>query len=123
MPISLAMWLAGVPTLLLRLPGRWHCPYKAATTTIPIVAITADPIARGLVSSLARPDRNVTGISSDAGFEFYGKVLGLLAEAVPSEIAAPPRCAMKSRRFMMYQPSKPVGNNSMLAAKRARPHG
>jgi len=37
---------------------------KAATTTIPIVFITgSDPIATGLVKSLARPEANVTGVS------------------------------------------------------------
>ena len=71
------------PDLIVATSGLIALVFKAATTTIPIVAVAADPIARGLVSSLARPDGNVTGISSDVGFEFYGKVLGLLAEAVP----------------------------------------
>jgi putative ABC transport system substrate-binding protein len=55
--------------------------FKAATTTIPIAAITADPIALGLVSSLARPGGNITGVSVDAGIEVMGKRLGLLLEA------------------------------------------
>jgi putative ABC transport system substrate-binding protein len=37
--------------------------FAAATTTIPIVAIIADPIALGLVTSLARPGGNLTGVS------------------------------------------------------------
>jgi putative tryptophan/tyrosine transport system substrate-binding protein len=38
---------------------------KSATTTIPIVMISvADPLGAGLVSSLARPDGNVTGLSA-----------------------------------------------------------
>ena len=37
---------------------------KAATATIPIVFITGvDPVATGLVSNLARPEANVTGVS------------------------------------------------------------
>ena len=36
---------------------------RAATTTIPIVTITEDLVEDGLSSSLARPDRNVTGVS------------------------------------------------------------
>src|SRR5450755_2603085 len=56
---------------------------KMATTTIPIVAITADPIAMGLVPSIARPGGNITGVSLDGGLEISGKRLGLLIEAVP----------------------------------------
>jgi putative ABC transport system substrate-binding protein len=47
------------------------------------VALTADPIALGLVPSIARPGGNITGVSIDAGLEIWGKRLGLLIEAVP----------------------------------------
>jgi putative tryptophan/tyrosine transport system substrate-binding protein len=57
--------------------------FKAATSTIPIVAITGDPIRQGIVSSIARPGGNITGVSVDAGFEIWPKRLELLAEAVP----------------------------------------
>jgi putative ABC transport system substrate-binding protein len=56
---------------------------KAATGTIPIVALTGDPIRYGLVASLARPGAYITGVSIDAGRDVYGKRLGLLKEAVP----------------------------------------
>ena len=56
---------------------------KQATTTIPIVAITGDPIRFGLISSLARPGGNITGVSVDAGLEIWSKRLALLVEAVP----------------------------------------
>ena len=36
--------------------------FTVATTTIPIVAITGDPIAGGLVTSLAHPGGNLTGV-------------------------------------------------------------
>jgi putative ABC transport system substrate-binding protein len=52
------------------------------THTIPIVAWTGDPIAAGIVSSLARPGGNVTGVSIDAGAEIGGKLIELLAKAV-----------------------------------------
>ena len=38
-----------------------------ATATIPIVGITTDPIAIGLVSNIARPGGNLTGVSVDGG--------------------------------------------------------
>ena len=56
---------------------------KAATTTIPIVAITGDPIRFGLISNLARPGGNITGVSVDAGVEVWAKRLELLSNAVP----------------------------------------
>ncbi|MGY3237518.1 putative ABC transport system substrate-binding protein [Bradyrhizobium sp. USDA 4472] len=57
---------------------------KKATSIIPIVGITADPIAYGLTTSLSRPDSNVTGVSVDAGLELWGKRLAILRELVPS---------------------------------------
>ena len=57
---------------------------KATTSTIPIVGITADPIAYGLTTSLSRPDSNVTGVSVDAGLELWGKRLAILRELIPS---------------------------------------
>jgi putative tryptophan/tyrosine transport system substrate-binding protein len=56
---------------------------KAATTTIPIVFISgADAVQNGLVSSLSRPDGNLTGINS-MNVEIGAKRLGLLHELLP----------------------------------------
>jgi len=56
---------------------------KQATKTIPIVFIgTADPVGSGLVTSLARPGGNVTGLSNLAA-ELVGKRLEQLTQAVP----------------------------------------
>jgi len=59
---------------------------KEATKEIPIVFIwgVGDPLVMGLVKSLARPDANITGLTSEAGTEIYGKRLELFKEAVPS---------------------------------------
>jgi putative tryptophan/tyrosine transport system substrate-binding protein len=57
---------------------------KAVTQTIPIVIfLTADPVGSGLVASLARPGGNVTGLTTTAGPEIYGKQLQLLKDAFP----------------------------------------
>lgn len=56
---------------------------KSLTTTIPIVLAGADPIAAGLITNLARPEANVTGVSSDAGLEIWGKRLQVFVDAVP----------------------------------------
>jgi putative ABC transport system substrate-binding protein len=56
---------------------------QKATNTIPIVfAAVGDPVADGLVNSLARPGHNITGLSI-VGPELEGKRLELLKEAVP----------------------------------------
>jgi putative tryptophan/tyrosine transport system substrate-binding protein len=56
---------------------------KQATHTIPIVtAAVGDPVAVGLVASLARPGGNVTGLTFQAP-ELSGKRLELLKEAAP----------------------------------------
>ncbi len=56
---------------------------KQATTTIPIVMVSgSDPVASGMVESLARPGGNLTGISTLAQ-DLNGKRLELLKEVVP----------------------------------------
>jgi putative ABC transport system substrate-binding protein len=56
---------------------------KNATRTIPIVLLgVGDPVAQGVVASLAHPGANITGLSAVAT-ELYAKRLELLTELVP----------------------------------------
>ena len=61
---------------------------KEATTTLPVVSLTI-PVTNGLVSSLARPGGNVTGLAFFSP-ELVGKCLEQLTQAVPgvSRVAA-----------------------------------
>ena len=64
-------------------PAAVHAA-RQATTTLPIVAhdLETDPVARGLVASLARPGGNLTGMFFDFA-DFAGKWVELLKEVVP----------------------------------------
>jgi putative tryptophan/tyrosine transport system substrate-binding protein len=56
---------------------------KAATSTIPIVLLTGDPVGTGLVASLSRPGGNITGLSYMIP-ETHGKCVVLLRDMLPS---------------------------------------
>jgi putative ABC transport system substrate-binding protein len=71
------------PDLIVAINSNLVLDFKAATSTIPIVGVFGDPIGFGIVSSLARPGGNITGLSVDVSLEEWGKRLQLLKEAVP----------------------------------------
>lgn len=78
---------------------------KNATRTIPIITVVVgDPIANGLVTSLARPDGNITGLTVLTGAEIGGKLLELLKETVPQA----------SRIAVIWNPTNPT-NEPLLA--------
>jgi putative ABC transport system substrate-binding protein len=57
---------------------------RQATATVPIVMVWAiDPVGAGLVTSLARPGGNITGLTLGTGPEFITKELQILSEVVP----------------------------------------
>jgi putative ABC transport system substrate-binding protein len=72
------------PDLLLAAGASAARAAKAATTTVPIVFIVVpDPVAAGLVQSLAHPGGNVTGLTNFA-VQLCAKRLEYLKEAIPS---------------------------------------
>jgi ABC-type uncharacterized transport system substrate-binding protein len=82
---GLAAELVGLPVDVIAVPGPYQAhAAKAATTTIPIVllGLGTDPVADGLVGSLARPGGNVTGLVY-LSYDLLGKRLELLKESVP----------------------------------------
>jgi putative ABC transport system substrate-binding protein len=57
---------------------------RNATKTIPIVMVAAgDPVGAGLITNLARPGANVTGLSFGVGLESFTKSLELFKQVVP----------------------------------------
>jgi len=85
---------------------------KKASATIPIVfGNAADPVGEGLVSSLAQPGGNITGLSTMAP-DLDGKRLELLKEAFPKV----------ARVAFLWEPGTPRGNlplTDMEAAAKA----
>jgi putative tryptophan/tyrosine transport system substrate-binding protein len=57
---------------------------KAATADIPIVfTLAVDPVADGLVASMARPGTNLTGLTLSVGYQLAGKRVELLKDIKP----------------------------------------
>jgi putative ABC transport system substrate-binding protein len=82
---------------------------KSATKTIPIVFVIADdPVATGLVASLARPGGNMTGLSS-LNVELDAKRLALLKEAIPR----------LARAAVLFSPDDPAAGAMRAATERA----
>jgi putative tryptophan/tyrosine transport system substrate-binding protein len=76
---------------------------KESTKTVPIVMVTTeDPVATGLIDSLARPGRNVTGITRLTN-ELNGKRLELLKDLVPTA----------SRVGVLIQTGSPAGARAL----------
>jgi putative ABC transport system substrate-binding protein len=64
--------------------GPGAVSFKTVTSRIPIVVLTADPVALGIAQSLAHPGGNFTGASIDTGPSIHGKRIALLREIFPA---------------------------------------
>src|SRR5262249_40045690 len=83
--LGLARELVQIPVeVIVTAPTEPTLAAKQATTTIPIVFVqVADPVQSGIVSNLAKPNANVTGMSALAP-DIAGKRLALIKEALPN---------------------------------------
>jgi putative ABC transport system substrate-binding protein len=83
---ALARELVGLkPDIILATSNSAIQAAKDATKSIPIVmAFSDDPVALGLVASLARPGGNVTGVTLTAAGTLAAKRMELLKEALPT---------------------------------------
>ena len=75
--------VASRPDAILEFSGPFIREVMAMNTGVPMIGTTADPVHFGFTTSLARPDRNFTGVVVDAGLEIWGKRVQLLLEAAP----------------------------------------
>lgn len=81
---------------------------QRATTTVPIVLVQGDPVAAGLVASLAHPGGNITGLSLLSA-DYSAKWLELLKEATPS----------LNRVAVLWNPDSPAGDQYVQKAMEA----
>jgi putative ABC transport system substrate-binding protein len=101
----------GSPDLILAANSPGTRAAIAATDRIPIVMVeVGDPVATGFVRNLARPERNVTGVTNMCG-ELAAKRLNLLKEIVP-----------KARRVaIMLHPDDPITSPQVKDVERVAP--
>jgi putative ABC transport system substrate-binding protein len=77
------------PDVIFVVTGHLAQLVLAETRTIPVVNVTSgDPTSRGVSESLSRPGANLTGVTTDAGWEIVGKRVELLREITPATTLA-----------------------------------
>ena len=102
--------VASRPDVIVCVSGFLARRVKPMTTTIPILATSADPIAGGLVTNLAKPDGNVTGVSADAGLEVNAKRLQFLEEAARN---------LRNVRFLTTATARQVSEETLAVVREA----
>src|SRR6516164_3077030 len=96
------------PDVLVALGDLTVGAVKSATTTIPVVSMSGDPVGAGVVASLARPGGNITGVSMMKGLEgLTGKRVELLKDAVPTA----------KRIALIFSPDSPTLVRSLAQAE------
>ena len=104
-PALAAELVALSPDLLIATGPQTAVALKSATATIPIVFVAVfDPVALGLVQSLARPGGNITGLTTSVP-GFTSKQIEILREIVPTA----------SKIAVLYNPGNPMHRLSAKA--------
>jgi putative ABC transport system substrate-binding protein len=85
--------------------------FKAATSTIPIVGPSTDPVGSGIVPNLARPGANITGVSPHFDISIWSKRVELLRQVIPKAS----RVALLASRYAWE--THPMGAAVREAAK------
>jgi putative ABC transport system substrate-binding protein len=85
-------------------------PAQAVTANIPVVfALSVDPVADGLVASLARPGANLTGLTLSVGYGLIGKRMELLKDIKPD----------LTRVAILKNPAHPSADSYLSEAEKA----
>jgi putative ABC transport system substrate-binding protein len=79
--------VASRPDVILPISNFFIKQVLALAPGVPMVGPTGDPVAFGFSTSLARPDRNFTGVVVDAGLEIWAKRVQLLLETGPRKLS------------------------------------
>ena len=82
-PLALEVVKSAPDLIFARGAGPLLAAFKAATTTIPVVTVTVDPVGRGLTPGLALAGGNFIGVVADPEASLAGKRLQLLKETAP----------------------------------------
>jgi putative tryptophan/tyrosine transport system substrate-binding protein len=83
---------------------------KAATADIPIVfTLAIDPVAEGLITSLAHPQANLTGLTMSVGYQLAGKRVELLKDIKPDLV----------RLAILINPAHPSAGSYLSEAEKA----
>lgn len=81
---------------------------KSATATIPVVFLTDDPVAEGIVDSMARPGGNLTGVSV-LSVDLEAKRVELIKEALPQAM----------RIAALHNPDSPRARDNLATVRAA----
>jgi putative ABC transport system substrate-binding protein len=123
---ELAAELAGLHVDVILAPSeRGAIAASQATAAIPIVMVLGiDPIGQRLIDSLARPGRNVTGLTADPGPEIIAKRLQLLRELVPRArtiaLLTEPVLGHQTRRFEPLEEAARLSGVSLVPLEVSR---